>query len=81
MAYGTGILLLTAVAGYWVLERSAAHKGNIKQVGQVVGWFVIVTSIIGVTCRVYTLATGKAYCPPGSCPFAQKSPAPSTKPQ
>ena len=81
MAYGTGILLLTAVAGYWVLERSAAHKGNIKQVGQVVGWFVIVTSIIGVTCRVYTLATGKAYCPPGLCPFTHKSSPPPAQSQ
>jgi len=73
MVYGTGILLLTAVAGYWVLERSSAHKGNLKRVGQALGWIVIVASLIGVACRVYALSTGKAYCPPSSCPFTQQS--------
>ena len=73
MVYGTGILLLTAVAGYWVLERSSAHKGNLKRVGQALGWIVIVASLLGVACRVYALATGKVYCPPDSCPFTQKS--------
>ena len=67
MAYGTAELLLTAVAGYWVLERSATHaKGNLKRIGQVVGWFVIVTSIIGVACKVYGLLTCKWSCPMSS---------------
>ena len=33
---GTGFLLLGAVAGYWVLERAESHRGQLKQVGQVV---------------------------------------------
>ena len=82
MAYGTGLLLLSAVAGYWVLERSATHnKGNLKRIGQAVGWFVILCSIVGIACKVYSLAS----CPPGSktwfCPFSPKtsSPVPPAK--
>ncbi|MBI4323445.1 MAG: hypothetical protein HY596_04125 [Candidatus Omnitrophica bacterium] len=80
MVSGIGLLLLSAVAGYWVLERSATHpKKNLKRVGQAVGWFVILVSILGVACKVYGLASGKgAYCPSGSrCPFSSKMPAAS----
>ena len=78
MVHGTGLLLLSSVAGYWVLERSAGHKGQLKSVGQVIGWVVIVTSLVGLTCRVWALATGQAFCPidgKGSyfCPLTGKS--------
>lgn len=88
MAYGTGLLLLSAVAGYWVLERSAGHKGQLKSVGQVIGWVVIVTSLVGMACKVFALTTGKAFCPIGGkggyfCPLTGKSstesPLPSSK--
>lgn len=78
MIGGTGLLLLSAAAGYWVLERSASHnKGNLKRVGQVVGWFMILASILGVVCKVYYLST----CPPGStmCPFTAKGAAPQAQ--
>lgn len=76
---GTGLLLLGAVAGYWVLERADSHKGQLKKAGQVVGWVVIVTSLLGVACRVYAVATGQA-CPAVYCPFKQSStPAPGAK--
>ena len=81
--HGTGLLLLSAVAGYWVLERSAAHKGQLKSVGQLIGWVVIVTSLVGLTCRVWALATGKAFCVGGDkgsyfCPFSSKASGPTT---
>ncbi|MEK7878262.1 MAG: hypothetical protein AAB285_00220 [candidate division NC10 bacterium] len=88
MLHGTGLLLLTAVAGYWALERAESHKGQLKKVGQLVGWVVIVTSFLGLACRVYAVATGQD-CPSGlcpmtkkySCPFSPKdsSPAPDAK--
>lgn len=70
MVSGTGLLLLSAVAGYWVLERSATHpKKNLKQVGQALGWFVILCSVLGVLCKVYSLAACKGW----SCPFSPKT--------
>lgn len=79
---GAGMLLLGAVAGYWVLERAETHKGDLRRVGKVLGWLIIVTSLIGLACRVYALATGKAYCPMAFspekgwfCPYSPKSPS------
>ena len=75
MGHGVATLLLTAVAGYWVLERSVTHaKGDLKRVGQAVGWFVIVASIVCVACKVYALAT----CKGGVCPIS-RWPYPSTQ--
>ena len=58
--YGAGMLLLAAVGGYWVLERSASHRGRLKQVGQLLGGLIIIVSLIGVSCHVWHLTTGKA---------------------
>ena len=70
MLYGAGPLLFAAVAGYWVLERAEKHKGNLQRVGQVLGWAIILISLTGVACRVWSSATcasvGKGrggYCP------------------
>jgi hypothetical protein len=82
---GSGLLLLAAVAGYWVLERAERHKGLLKRVGQWVGGAIIVVSLVGVGCRVFCAAT----CPPGAmgmgakgfCPFGFKAmPPPDTAP-
>ncbi|HBQ38409.1 MAG: hypothetical protein A3B73_01290 [Omnitrophica WOR_2 bacterium RIFCSPHIGHO2_02_FULL_63_39] len=78
MLHGSGLLLLSSVAGYWVLERASSHKGQLKSVGQLIGWVVIVTSLVGLTCRIWSLATGKAFCPIGGkggyfCPLTGKS--------
>lgn len=77
MLSGTGVLLLSAVAGYWVLERASAHKGNLKRVGQLVGSAIIIISLLGVACRTWALATGKGmHCPHGKaawCPFSPSS--------
>ena len=71
VAHGIGLLLVTGVAGYWVLERAETHKGDLRRVGKVLGWLIIVSSLIGIACRVWCYAT----CPPGAmgkkgfCPF------------
>jgi hypothetical protein len=77
--YGVGALLIAAVGGYWVLERAARQKGNLKKVGQLLGAAIIIVSLIGVACRVVSAVN----CPPGSvgkgwfCPYPKGS-APST---
>ena len=64
MGHGVVPLLLTAIGGYWVLERAETHKGQLKQVGQFLGALVIIASLVGAACRVWSLAMGKsAYCP------------------
>ena len=75
MLHDVGGLLLAAVGGYWVLERAETHKGDLKRVGQFLGALIIVASLVGVVCRVWSAAT----CRPGSmgkrwyCPYSPKS--------
>jgi len=68
MGHGSGLLLLTAVAGYWVLERASVHKGQLQKVGFFVGSVVIIASLVGVICTVWCLGTGTS----GMCPLGGK---------
>ena len=70
MMYGHGLvgLLLTAVAGYWVLERASTHKGQLQKVGYFLGSVIVIASLLGVICSVWCLGTGKT----GMCPFGGK---------
>lgn len=68
MLHAGGLLLLAAVGGYWVLERAEAHKGRLKQTGQLLGTIIIVVSLIGLVCHVWNLATCKGI----SCPMTFK---------
>jgi hypothetical protein len=74
MHYGVEGLLLTALGGYFVVERSAAQKGRVRKIGQLVGVAVIVLSFFGIACRVWYGATcpmhrsGKGWY----CPFGMK---------
>ena len=76
MGHGAGILLVTAIGGYWVLERADRHKGGLKTIGRVLGAVIIVASLIGVACRVGCVASAKGWCPTGkmgrsgTCPFS-----------
>ena len=68
MGHGLVGLLLTAVAGYWVLERASTHKGQLQKIGFFVGSFVIVASLVGFICSIWCMNTGKM----GTCPFGGK---------
>lgn len=84
MGHGLVGLLLAAVAGYWVLERASAHKGQLQKIGFTVGSIVIVASLLGAVCSVWCSGGGKS----GMCAFGGKmgrgaytpytSPAPSS---
>ena len=75
-----GILLLAAVAGYFVLERASRQKGQLRQVGLLVGSVVIVVSLFGVGCKVWALTSGTLGCYAGKmCPYSFKR-APSAIP-
>lgn len=79
MTFGAAGLLLAAVAGYWVLERAETHKGNLRRSGRVLGWVIILTSLIGVVCRVWCLTHGPSPMMGKSawCPFSAPTPAPT----
>ncbi len=82
MTHNTGLLLLAAAGGYWVLERADKHKGTLKSVGQVVGSAIIIVSVIGVACAVWSIMTcGSGTYPAKSwmCPFSSKAPASSSE--
>jgi len=76
-----GLLLISAAAGYWVLERANREKGALKRVGQWLGAVIIVVSLVGVACRVYAVATGQGWCPwpgkLGACPITGAPDAPT----
>ena len=80
MHHGFEGLLLTAIGGYWVLERSAGQKGQVKRVGQLLGGFIIVASLVGILCHVWYLSGGSGYCPMPKgdsgwrCPYSPKAP-------
>ena len=88
MTHEVGVLLLSAVAGYWVLERASSHKGELQRVGRLLGTIVIVMSLIGIG---YAIANGMAACgmgygPMGKqammgryCPFTKMAPRASFK--
>ena len=57
VGHGAGVLLLAAVAGYWVLERADKHKGGLRKLGQILGGLIIVVSLVGLACRIWCLAT------------------------
>ena len=58
MGPGLGWLLLTAAAGYWVLERSSERKGEVKRVGRLLGGTIIVLSLAGIACQIWCLGSG-----------------------
>ncbi|MBI2885009.1 MAG: hypothetical protein HYY15_02425 [Candidatus Omnitrophica bacterium] len=62
-----GVFLLATVGGYWMLERSASHKGGLKQVGQVLGWIVIAASLLGLAGAIAqgcgSMSGKKTFCP------------------
>ena len=79
IGHGVVPLLLAAVGGYWVLERAETHKGQLRKVGQFLGALIIASSLIGAVCRVWSIGTGKAFCPTHKgwqCPYPAKAMAP-----
>ena len=75
MTHGGSMLLVTLVAGYWVLERAETHKGDLKKLGRFLGGLIIVASLAGLVCRLWGMASS---CPIGMggtakrgvmCPF------------
>ena len=72
MVHGVTGLLLTAVAGYWVLERAETHKGSVKRIGQLLGAITIIVSFVGLACEVSSPA-GSGMRKGGWCPFSRPS--------
>ncbi|MBI4227429.1 MAG: hypothetical protein HY600_04025 [Candidatus Omnitrophica bacterium] len=79
MGHGVAVLLVSAAAGYWVLGQSEHQKAGVKKLGQYLGVAIILVSVIGAACKIYSIVTcygggmGKA----AVCPMTGK-PLPST---
>lgn len=76
MLYGAGVFLLGAIGGYWMLERADNHKGSLKRVGQWLGAFLIIVSLLGLV-STFCKASGMKG---GMCPLFPKSYAPMAPP-
>ena len=61
MVHGTGMLLLTTIGGYLVLERAEGHKGSLRRIGRILGTAIVVISLLSIACGVW--------CASGSCPM------------
>ena len=83
---GIGVLLLSAIGGYWVLERAEKHKKPLKSIGQMLGGAIIVISLVSVACTVWCGGKSCGWKGRGAktqCPFSRGShrmPAPDTVP-
>lgn len=53
LAYLIGLAL-----GYWVLTHAEREKGTLKRIGKVIGWIILVVSLIGPLC----LAGSSIFC-------------------
>jgi len=86
MNHSVGMLLIAAVAGYWLLERSIKQRGRMKPFGKLLSAFIITVSLIGVICQLTCVTSyGKfGNCRIGkgktgwSCPLAHKQAAPAS---
>ncbi len=79
MGHSIGVLLFTAIGGYWLLERGLTHKGQMKQLGLILGSLIIVISLAGVAAQAWSLSTcrvshgGKMGKKAGWCPMMSSS--------
>ena len=74
VGHGIAPLLLAMVGGYWVIERAEREKGQVRQLGRFLGSVIIVVSLFGVICQVWssiTCSMGKSGRG-GYCPFSSK---------
>ncbi|GEM_PF-3250555 len=72
MLYDGGMLLVAALGGYLVLERAAKQKGLLKQVGQLIGWFVMFAGVAGVICQASMCMSRHCAMGKGQCPFSSR---------
>ena len=61
MGHSIAPLILGAIGGYWVLERSVKQKSFVRIVGQFVGLALIVVSFAGMACKI-ACVSGGAMC-------------------
>ena len=73
MLHGVGIFLLGTIGGYWLLERAEGHKGSLKRIGQWLGTFIIIVSLLGLG-SVFGKSAGLKG---GMCPLFPRSYAPA----
>lgn len=78
----SGLLLLTAIGGYWVMERADTHKGQLKRVGTLLGTAIIILSLFGIVVRGWTVCRWtRAHGGGGpACPFMPKPAGPEAAP-
>lgn len=77
MGHGLAGLLLSTVAGYWVLERAETHKGGLRKVGRLLGAAIILLSALGLICWARGACAAKGAMKGGFCPFSYQSSQPS----
>ena len=74
--HGAGILLLCAVAGYWVLERASERKGSLRRIGLMVGTSIIILGLLGAALSISCGGDRGGMMKGGLCPFHKLLPPP-----
>ena len=62
--------LISLAVGYWVLTLAEKEKNTNKKIGKVVGWIIIVVSLIGPLC----ITGSRVFCHGSSCSYMQSCP-------
>lgn len=82
MIHGVAWLLVSAAAGYWVLQQAEEQKGGLQTLGRWLGITIIAVSVVGTGLKVYKLSQiCKQMLAQGICPMGDgvKAPAPSSR--
>lgn len=72
VGHGVAVLLVSAAAGYWVLGHSEHQKGGVKKLGQYLGVAIILVSVIGAVCKIYSIVTCYGPGRAAMCPMTGK---------
>lgn len=83
MGHSSALLLAASAVGFLVLERADKHKGQLRGVGLLVGWLIILVSFAGVACNIFCFSSyrrGGMFGKGGMCPMMKppmSAPGPS----
>lgn len=68
------LLVIGFAAGYWFLVTANSREGDLKNIGEILGWTIIAATIIlAIFNFIYSMATAMNYCGRKYCPVSSIS--------
>ena len=80
VGHGATGLMISAAVGYWVLTQSEKEKNRVKKLGQILGFGIILVSVLALACGFYQrVQSCRMMGGSMACPFTGKSAPPAGK--